>query len=409
MDTKIAKLQKFNRREFLTALMALASSITLGINYSSAKAAKKSKVDDLTQRLEELGLCISLDEAMRELATENFELGYAHFLENFVTSEGVPIEDALRVFRRENENDTVSEGMAYGMIASAFSGDQTTFEKFWRYCHAYMAESSSGLMPWRIDSAGTVIDIGAATDADLDMAYALLVAGVKFENEDYLEAGYSMITKIIENEVEPGTSALKPGPHWGGSDITNPSYFTPAFFEIFARVTQDERWINVATKCRTIFDNLYANQGEGEEVLLPPNWLTAEGTIAPDYMGDQRNLFAYDALRIPLRQVLLLLICEDEEALRHAYLVLEKINRHFEAIGPGSILDGYDIHGNPTGQYHNAPFVASAAAASVVSSNVEYRMQILQELITTTDNLYYNMTIRMLTFLLLSGKMQDVV
>ena len=37
--------------------------------------------------------------------------------------------------------------------------------------------------------------------------------------------------------VEPGTYVIKPGDTWGGTSCTNPSYFAPAWYRIFADFT----------------------------------------------------------------------------------------------------------------------------------------------------------------------------
>ena len=80
----------------------------------------------------------------------------------------------LRVQRTENGNDTVSEGIAYGMVFAVYMGDKTTFDGLWTYAKAHF--DSKGLMNWHIDANGGTVGQGAATDADEDMAFALMMA-----------------------------------------------------------------------------------------------------------------------------------------------------------------------------------------------------------------------------------------
>ncbi|HPI03641.1 MAG TPA: glycosyl hydrolase family 8, partial [Candidatus Goldiibacteriota bacterium] len=74
---------------------------------------------------------------------------------------------------------TVSEGIAYGMLMSVYMDDQTTFDglaKFKINRGNNTPGKPSNLLPWIIDSSGNIIDQGSATDADIDIAFAFLMA-----------------------------------------------------------------------------------------------------------------------------------------------------------------------------------------------------------------------------------------
>ena len=64
----------------------------------------------------------------------------------------------LRVQRPENANDTVSEGIAYGMMFAVYMGDKATFDGLWTYEKAH--RDGKGLMNWHIDANGGTL--GAA-------------------------------------------------------------------------------------------------------------------------------------------------------------------------------------------------------------------------------------------------------
>ncbi|MES1177222.1 MAG: glycosyl hydrolase family 8, partial [Myxococcales bacterium] len=128
-----------------------------------------------------------------------------------------------RVIRPENSNDTVSEGIAYGMLIGVFMNDKPLFDALWTY--AQSKKGSNGLMDWHIDANGGKIGGGGATDADEDMAYALLMAGAQWGG-DYKAAGVTLVNSIWDKEIE-GSTTLKPGDNFGGSSQTNPSYFAP--------------------------------------------------------------------------------------------------------------------------------------------------------------------------------------
>src|SRR5262245_13474960 len=106
---------------------------------------------------------------------------YNKWRTDLVTSDGAG--GFLRV-RRPNSasaevNSTVSEGIAYGMLLAVYAGDQPTFDKLWQYSQLWL--DSNGLMDWYINAAGTQrLGTGAASDADEDMAFALVAANARW-------------------------------------------------------------------------------------------------------------------------------------------------------------------------------------------------------------------------------------
>ncbi|MCY0881001.1 MAG: glycosyl hydrolase family 8, partial [Firmicutes bacterium] len=88
-----------------------------------------------------------------------------------------------RVIRPQNNNDTVSEGMGYGMVLAAVHKDPTLFSSLWAYTQRYLDDH--GLMNWKISAEGQVTGTGSATDADEDIAYALLLAHKEWPGQGY--------------------------------------------------------------------------------------------------------------------------------------------------------------------------------------------------------------------------------
>ncbi len=85
------------------------------------------------------------------------------------------------VIRPEFQNDTISEGIAYGMLIAVNMNDQALFDTLYG---TWQANATAGsLMTWCLGSGGgsvgqaCAVSGGSATDADEDAAYALLMAG----------------------------------------------------------------------------------------------------------------------------------------------------------------------------------------------------------------------------------------
>jgi len=117
---------------------------------------------------------------------------YAKWKGDLVTADGA---DGFRRVRRPNSPGAIdtsnSEGTAYGMILAVAMDDQALFDDLWRYEQHFL--DANGLMNWEIDPQGngpTGEGTGAATDADEDMAYALLWADHRWGGAGRLPDSY---------------------------------------------------------------------------------------------------------------------------------------------------------------------------------------------------------------------------
>lgn len=253
---------------------------------------------------------------------------------------------------------TVSEGIAYGMILTAYFKEQTKFDKLWNYYKANL--DANGLMNWKINGCGGVAAANAATDAEVDAAFALVVAHKINNWTQYENDARSLISKIKQYEVEAGTNVLKPGDMFGGSSLTNISYFSTGYFRVFGKYTNDENfWNSVASKSYEIIaNNLRVNNAVDGIVS---DWCKADG-----YYGDSRTTYLYDACRTPWR------IATDYVwyGTADAKTYLEKSNNFITRQGGiANIVDGYKQDGTKVGQWNNTTFVSTFACAGMVLSS----------------------------------------
>ncbi len=175
-----------------------------------------------------------------------------------------------------------SESMGYGMLIALAMGDQAQFDAFWGYVDTQL--NGNGLMTWI--STGT----GSATDGDVDIAYALYVAGQKWGGNYGAEAT-AMISAINTYDVDGGTH-LGPGDGWGDNVGFNPSYFAPSYFRVFGGMDA------VITSGYSLTDT---NTGSN----FPTDWTDMSGgAIMP--IGSvtakfNKPAYGYDAARVPWR------------------------------------------------------------------------------------------------------------
>jgi endo-1,4-beta-D-glucanase Y len=315
---------------------------------------------------------------------------YATWKANYVTSQGAGGHLRVRRPASWDGNDTVSEGVAYGMIFAAYLNDQSTFNGLWNYAKSHF--NGNGVMNWRIDANNNTTGFNGASDAEEDMAFALIVADKKWGG--YGADARSMINKIYQFEVESGTAVFKPGDAFGGSNETNPSYFDPGMYKVFKAYENNARWDAVVNKSYEILNNVNNNN-----TGLQPDWVNASGQP-----GSRGVNYTYDAARVPMRLVRDWgWFCD-----ARAKAELDQLNGFFSGVGMSNIKDGYALNGGVIGGNHNGAFVGPVAAGATASGNAGFRQAAWNELIGIgTDGFYYSDSLRLLSILWATGNMYN--
>ncbi len=303
-----------------------------------------------------------------------------------------------------NSSQTVSEGIAYGMLLSAYSADKALFDGLWLYYKDNV--NSNGVMNWKINGCSGVAGQNGATDAEIDAAFALIVADYQWGSIgtiNYKNDAKTLITAIKTHEIEANTFVLKPGDAFGGSQITNPSYFSPAYYRAFGAFTNDTVfWNAVASKSYVIINNnLTVNNAVGG---LVSDWCEASGNYSAEANGyvNAGKTYSYDAARTPWRIAVDYLWYGTPDAKTYC-----KKSSDFVRINLGgstNIKSGYNQNGTVTEQWHNAPFVGAFACAAMAGENQAH----LDASYTDLKNLdepgnYFNHTLKTLYSFLLTG------
>ena len=342
---------------------------------------------------------------------DDVRAAYAKWKTTTVTANGA--RGHLRVQRVNPdppfpENSTVSEGIAYGMMLAVYMDDHELFDELWKYEQLFLDDR--GLMNWEIHADGMQIlgGGGAATDADEDMAWALLMAdrqwgGQGTLGDSYLNHAKSQIGKIWSNEILDG-KLVKPGDHWGDWNNINPSYFAPAYYRVFAQVTGNMGWNDVILTCYDTIDNALNDANGNKNNGLVPAWCTSRG--APNNGAN----YQYDSCRTPFR--IALDYCFFGEPRAKAYVA--KTSAFFSQIGASNIVDGYALNGAPqpartSGQ--SAAFVGPAGVGAM--SDVAYQTFIdgtyanVATLNLLVGGTYYELSWTALSLLMMSGNFLD--
>ena len=316
-------------------------------------------------------------------------------------------------------NSTVSEGIAYGMMIAVFMDDRMLFDELWKYSQLWL--NGNGLMDWYINAAGTQrLGTGGATDADEDMAWALVMAdrqwgGQGSLDKPYLEYAKTQIKAIWDHEVDhQNNDFLLAGDSWAGNLIFNPSYFAPNEYRIFGEVSGDAAgWKRVIDTGYTILaKSLNAQSGNASNGLAPA-WCDANGAPKVPYDNGPTN-YQYDSARIPFR--IGLDYCYTGEERAKTYLA--KVSQFFAGVGASKITDGYDLNGTPHPDADSDPngpqsavFVGTAAVGAMHDATFQSFVNDAYGLVATGQLLarsrYYNLSWTTITLAMLTGNLVE--
>lgn len=346
---------------------------------------------------------------------------YEDWKQTVVTSDGAvnpqtgSSEGLLRV-RKPNSGSvigsTVSEGQGYGLLLSVYMDDQEVFDSLWRYTKLHF--NDNGLMDWEIHPDGMqVIGAGAASDGDEDMAWALIMAARKWGGQGTLDATYeeeakALINAMWEHEVDHERGEmLKPGDQWGGEDITNISYFAPAYYKVFGKfVGKESDWNKVVDTSYRIINASLSDQNGNRDNGLVPAWCDSNGT--PKSISGLPTHFQNDSTRTPFRVGQD--YCYFGEPRAKEYM--QKITSFYVGVGVANIVDGYNLDGTPHPEHSDgsslpASFVGPAAVGALYSQEnlafVDEAYAALATLGLDAGTIYYQKSWTALSLLMLAG------
>lgn len=325
------------------------------------------------------------------------------------TTFAEPCNNGRYRIKFDTPTETVSEGIAYGMLLSVYANDKELFDGLWLYYQDFV--NDNGVMNWKIDGCNSVIGNNGATDAELDAAYALIVADQRWQSLgaiDYQSDAISLITIIKNHEVEAGSNVLKPGDAWGGSNTTNPSYLAPGYFKVFGVYTNDSAyWNAVADKSYAIINaNLAQNNASYN---LVSDWCKADGTYSTEvsWAYNQGQSYYYDAARTPWRFATDYIWYGNTEASNYNQLCIDFVNAQggFNQIYPGYSQSGVAINTS----YKDPTFTGAYATAAMTSTNQSFVNNGYSELKNQATTAYFGATLRAIYMFALSGNMYNAI
>lgn len=389
--------------------------------------------------------------AAAQTLTDDTKQYYDSWKETFLRKDPyVTDEDRYYVFSGEQTYEeaqetvpvTVSEAHGCGMLIAAMmsdydSGAKAVFDGMYRYYLAHLSSIGPHLMACRQSDTGSALidddEAGSATDGDLDIAYALLIADRLWGSSggiNYRQAAELVIGDIMQYEInriywvpqigdrahDPDEKPRESGGQWGGAGgftgpdqpvseeypytaVTRSSDFMPQYFSAFAKITGDDRWTTLFNKVNSIvhyyvtfaaFPLLADYLAEGRYGI----W-GGVGTNFPESEYD--GCYYYNACRTPWRiGTEALFNSKNEDAQKYAEKAVSYIK---EKCGgdPKKVSSGYGLtFGKPDAARGELCFIAPLMVAAKAAGDTEFHDAVRREVLETGVGSWYGSTIAML-------------
>lgn len=317
---------------------------------------------------------------------------------------------------------SVSEGHGYGMIIAALMAGrdpaaQTIFNGFHAYFRAHPSRNHKDLMAWQqlegcIDSK----DADSATDGDLDIAYALLLAHRQWgsgETVDYKAEALKVIAAIRAKEVNPTSKVVQLG-DWvdPGQKLhyhaTRSSDWMPGHFKAFDAAAGGGAWAPTVNATYGLLATMQRKFAPATG-LVPDFVVRTNATPVPaaaGFLGEETgDKYGWNACRVPWRIGADFLHSGD----RRAYDALRKLEDWAVAKtgrNPAKLRAVYTLAGKPVETYSDLAFTAPIAVGAMIDPHYQTWLNALWDELVNAGfdrNDYYGNTLRLLAVLMISG------
>lgn len=265
--------------------------------------------------------------------------------------KGFFIQDDGRVIDYYGNNITTSEGQSYAMLRAVWLNDQPTFDKVLKWTNSNIKVRGDNLFGWKWgkndSNQWTILEKSSASDADQDIALALILANERWNNQTYLDQAMGILDDMWNKEVlnVNNTYYLAAGDWALLSDNVkiNPSYFAPYAYRVFAKYDKKHDWNKLVDSS---YDALQ-KATSFSKVSLPPDWAyinkkTGEITINTDSKSKDSD-FSYDAIRVFWRIAFDYQLNKDQRALTYLNKSTNYLTKYWQINGslPATVtIDG---------------------------------------------------------------------
>jgi endoglucanase len=313
---------------------------------------------------------------------------------------------------------TVSEAHGYGMLALVMMAGvdadaQRLFDAMLRYFKDHPPVSGPGLMSWKqVDGCTNADGEDTATDGDLDVGYALLLAEKVWGHTGEFDYGAEarMVMAASMARVVTADDQLLIGDWAAGDDTygvaTRTSDFMMSHFQGFAAASGDVRWLRLRANSYAILQAVVPETGLSPDFVvgLPDAPRPAPAGFLE---GETDGMQSWNALRTPWRLALDDVLYDAPEP-RAQLAAVNGFIRKATGDDAALVSDTYRLDGTTlpdAGQGSVAWVSMFAVAAMTGAGNADWLSALWGQMLATPleDEDYYGNTLKLLAIVTLSG------
>jgi len=193
--------------------------------------------------------------------------------------------------KSETPYDAVSEGIGYGMLLALYSNDQETFDRIYNASKEFSLNFCQG---WRKPANGDGTESGSATDADEDIALALIFAD-KLQKKNKWKSSSINYASDAQSAVSCVWGSMRDGQLCPGNTWCpgyNLGYFAPAWYRVFKNFDSDNNhnWQQAIDQSYNLIES-----SNGYDKGMVPDWNNGGGGYN-NYLDG--GAFFKDAIRV---------------------------------------------------------------------------------------------------------------
>ena len=277
---------------------------------------------------------------------------WSAYKQRYIQPDGYTIDPS-------RNSETISEAQGYALLRAVWMRDEVAFRTVFRWTEQHL-KRPDGLYSWRwsAKAGGQVIDPNSATDADQEIALALILASHTFKDGELLTRAREVIEAIRTHaRIEMGAGWFPAAGNWAASRrIANLSYFVPYAYAYFARIDPPGRW-------HTVTDagyDLLAQSVRPPDARLIPDFIAVSASGAPAPLPPGSGLssdFSSDAVRIYWR---IAMDCRLNQRIRGCADLLRADQLAWLLGRDGVLFTRYAIDGTPLERVESMSFYGAA-------------------------------------------------
>jgi len=309
---------------------------------------------------------------------------------------------------------TISEAIGYGMLITALMADEDPdakkkFDGLDSFRKRFPSAINPAFMCWKIPANERPLKDDCATDGELDIAYALLLAHKRWGGETYKTEARSLIGAIGSSLVRPDFS-LRLGDWNEARGQTRPSDVMPTHFRAFADATGDLLWKNVEDRSYQILNELQLDQSQSGAAtttgLVPDFAIERKGRWVPARPGFLEGRhdgdYYYNACRVPWRIGWAALATNDvrPKKILGRFMQWALMNvKDPEQFRAGYRLDGQPLHNS---EFDTACFITPTGVAAMALGITPWKEKVERYALGKREE-YYEDSINLLCLILMEG------